>query len=454
MTSAADVDAQRPQVAASWLVERLTDASASGISATVSSLIRDGEIAPGTHLPTVRALARQLGVSAATVSAAWNLLRAQRAIEGSGRQGTWVVDRPVLLAPQRFENITRFWKGDVLDLTWAAPDKELLPDAAAAIAQCPKDPEINSYQRSSITPALQAAVESTWPWKAESFLAVNGGYEGILLLAMSGFTAGQKVAVADPSTPRILDILELAGVEAIPVACDAEGPRARSLRQALAKRPVAFLYEPRSSSRSGASLTPERQRALQLVLQDAPSILIIEDDGLGPLASSDYVGLGAAFPERAVLVRSYAKSHGPDLRLAVMGGAADPIERARVYRQFGAGWTSRILQNALAWMLTDRSTQRVIENAQAVYAARRHTMVALLQAHGVTVNHHDGLSIWVPVHNEQQALLILASHGIAADGAQGGSLKSEQQLIRLTIGHEFQDPERIAALYAMAATAT
>jgi DNA-binding transcriptional MocR family regulator len=163
-------------------------------------------------------------VGPGTVSAAWNILRKQRVIEGSGRQGTRVLERPALLAPQRFENDFRYWQGDVLDLTLAAPDPLLLPDLSLAIANAAPDPELDSYRRPGITPALMDAVKPAWGWEPESWLALNGGYEGILLLVQSSILPGQHIAVADPSTPRILDILELAGVGVVPVATDADGP--------------------------------------------------------------------------------------------------------------------------------------------------------------------------------------------------------------------------------------
>lgn len=447
-SEAASVD----EMSTAWLATHIDEPSALGIAAATTRLIRQGKISGGTVLPTVRALAAELIVSPATVSAAWAILRKQGVIAGRGRQGTRVLDTPRMLAPKRFENVTRLWDGRVLDLSLAVPDPELLPDLAAAISKAPRDPQLNSYHRRNIAPALQDAVAPLWPWAPEAWLASNGGYDGIRLLVASMVVPGDYVAVADPSTPRILDILELSGARVIPVATDADGPEPEALRHALSKLPVAFVYEPRSASRTGATIAVERRDELAAVLEGT-HCLIIEDDGLGDLNRSPYKGLGPVFPDRTVLVRSYSKSHGPDLRLAVLGGAENPIERARLFQQFGAGWTSRVLQGALAWMLTDASTHNQIDHASEVYKQRRTLMADLLVDRGLSVTPRDGLSLNVPLLSEEQGLLVLASHGIASMGGRSGSIRTHPPAARLGIGIPFTEPERIADVYAKAARA-
>ncbi|MGO4690564.1 aminotransferase class I/II-fold pyridoxal phosphate-dependent enzyme [Glaciibacter sp. 2TAF33] len=440
------------ETSSDWLAARIEEPSALGIAAAIIRLVRQGEIASGCRLPTVRDLAVVLHVSPATVSAAWATLRKHGVIEGTGRQGTRVLDAPRMLAPKRFENVVRLWGGSVLDLSLATPDPALLPSLQNAIARAPIDERLNWYQRPSIIPALRDAVAPTWPWQPEAWFVANGGYDGIRLLVASGVVPGEYVAVADPSTPRTLDILELFGARVLPVKTDADGPQAESLRHALKSRPVAFIYEPRSGSRSGSTLSAERHAELAAVL-DGTDCLIIEDDGLGDLNLHPGVSLGTVFPDRSVVVRSYSKSHGPDLRTAVMGGAELPIERARLYQQFGAGWTSRMLQGALAWMLTDADTRARVDHARQVYKGRRVQMATLLGERGLNVKPRDGLSLVVPLLSEQQGLLVLASYGIATETGREGSILTHSPVARLGIGQELADPERVADAYAMAARA-
>ncbi len=76
-------------------------------------------------------------------------------------------------------------------------------------------------------------------------------------------------------------------------------------------------------------------------------------------------------------VRSFSKSHGPDLRIAALGGPRDLVDRIVARRMLGPGWTSRMLQTILLDLLTDgTSLDAVTEAAAAVLhaAARRSAM--------------------------------------------------------------------------------
>lgn len=56
----------------------------------VIDAVRDGRLAPGTRLPTVRDLAGRLGLAANTVARAYRELETAGIVETRGRQGTFV----------------------------------------------------------------------------------------------------------------------------------------------------------------------------------------------------------------------------------------------------------------------------------------------------------------------------------------------------------------------------
>ena len=60
---------------------------------TVIDAARDGRLAPGTRLPTVRDLAARLGLAVNTVARAYRELETAGIVETRGRQGTFVARR-------------------------------------------------------------------------------------------------------------------------------------------------------------------------------------------------------------------------------------------------------------------------------------------------------------------------------------------------------------------------
>lgn len=57
----------------------------------IEGLIRRGELAQGTRLPTVRQLAGELGLAVNTVARTYKELEADRLVETRGRNGTFVL---------------------------------------------------------------------------------------------------------------------------------------------------------------------------------------------------------------------------------------------------------------------------------------------------------------------------------------------------------------------------
>lgn len=395
-----------------WLSARIEEASVKGITATTARLIREGEIPIGTQLPAVRDLAEKLGVSPATVSAAWGELKRHKVIAGKGRSGVWVCGDQVTPRPVRFEKIGHYGSQIKADLAMASPDPDLLPDLRCAMQQGILAPNLNSYQREAIAPALLAAVQGDWPFVAEAFLATDGGYDAMNCIMQTLFSPGDKVVIEDPTATRLLDMLDNVGAEVLPLACDEQGPLPGPLSLLLRQRPVAIIYQPRTHSATGHTLSEARSNELAAVLSGTTP-WIVEDDGIGALSAHPLWSLGRFFPERTLHVRSFSKAYGPDLRLGVLSGPEALVKRIRSWRNFGASWTSRILQQSVAWMLADEGVQKSIAQAREVYRQRRQRLLSALILRGVALPDRDGLSIYLPVQSEQFAMITLAARGIA-----------------------------------------
>lgn len=401
-------------ITAAWFAEKIGDRSLRGIALETSALIRSGILPVGSRLPSIRDIAYEMGISPATISQAWRELRRRKILIGRGRNGTWVSGDRFVTKPERLASSGHY--GDnVIDLTRAAPDPALLPSLAEALAHSVNASGLNQYERSHILPELEGVVREQWPYQPEAFLAMNGGYNAIYTLLHALVMPGAGVAIEHPTAMRLLDILEDLGVRILPVMCDDEGPLPASLAQIMRSRPTAFLFQPRLHSVTAQTLGSHRLSALGDVLEDSDT-LIIEDDGIGDVSSSRQQSLGARFPDRTIHILSYSKTLGPDLRLAVLSSTETIVDQIRSYRSFSSGWTSRILQCALSYLLRKPTTSMIISEARRHYRERRETLLKALQKrHLLLPNRPDGLCLWIPVESEQFAMVTLAARDIAVE---------------------------------------
>ncbi|MGO7039131.1 PLP-dependent aminotransferase family protein [Rhizobium acaciae] len=433
-------------VEASWFAEKIADRSIRGIALETSALIRAGVLPIGTRLPAIRDIAYELHVSPATISEAWSELRRQKIISGRGRNGTWVSGDRFVAKPERLASSGNYAAG-VLDLTLAGPDAALLPRLAEAMAYGASVDDLNSYERSRIVPELKDAVSARWPYEAEAFLATNGGYNAVYTILHALVSSGSSVAIEHPTAMRLLDILEDLGVKIIPVACDGEGPLPDSLREALQQRPAAFLFQPRLHSVTGVTVSSSRLDQLGDVLEDSDT-LIVEDDGVGDVSAAPPQSLGGRFAERTIHILSLSKSLGPDLRLAVLSSSAPIVDQIQSYRSFSAGWTSRILQGAAAWLLRDPATWQLIGEAREIYQQRRDALADALGERGIPIAPGQGLCLWVPVVSEPFAMVTLAARNIAVNpGSKFSVLPSSHiRVATSTLSHRCEEAADAIAL--------
>lgn len=435
------------------LAEAIEDRTARGIAAAVSRLITAGSLSPGDRLPTVRALARQLGVSPTTVSEAWQVLGDAGAIDARGRLGTFVLGPPVPAGPRRYRSVSEGPGHYRLDLSTGTPDPALLPDLGPALSRLSRQALTTSYLDDPVLPQLAEVLRASWPFVPEAVTVVDGAMDALDRLVTTIARLGDRVAVERASFPPLLDLLEQLGVEVLGLEVDRAGVLPASLAEALSHDPVALILQPRAHNPLAITATPERTAALAALLAGS-STLVIEDDHAGDISSSPLASMGAHLPERTVLIRSFSKSHGPDLRLAAVGGAAGPIEQMVRRRMLGPGWSSRLLQAVLAELLSSDLTAATLDQARTTYADRRARLVGELAAAGVEAVGDDGINVWVSVADERAAQVSLAARGIGvAPGTPFVVRPTDGDHLRLTVSHAPHDLGELAAHVAAAGRA-
>ncbi|GGK37624.1 aminotransferase class I/II-fold pyridoxal phosphate-dependent enzyme [Nocardia camponoti] len=454
---------ESPSALPSEFVSDLDDRTAAGIAAAVSRRIRSGGLSPGTRLPTVRDVARELRVSPATVSQAWRALSATGAIVARGRAGTFVGEVPSEPAVGRYQRLhSPSDNAFRVDLSRGTPDPALLPDLAEALRALSRDTAPGDlsahYLGEAVLPELVDAVTRDWPWATERFAVFDGALDAVDRLLAAHVRFGDHVIVEDPCFPPFLDLLARIGARPVAVPLDESGFRPTEFARAFDEvSPRAVILQPRANNPTGASLSATRVRELATILAEDPA-LIIEDDHSAGIAHTPLRSLAARFPDRGVYLRSYSKSHGADLRLAVVGGPAALLDPVLERRMLGPGWSSRLLQRVLLTMLGDDDACATVAAAATRYRARATALRRALAREGVEVAAGDGINVWLPVNDENAAMISLAAAGVKA--APGGpfevSANPDFDHLRLTLGalDDTVDLAWLATELATAAKAT
>jgi len=393
---------------------------------------------PTTRLPAVRELAAVLGVSPATVAAAYRTLKQRGFVVAEGARGTSVAPVP----PVRIKRLAELPAG-VRDLSSGNPDPRLLPSLADAFARV--EPTHKLYGVAAKLPELAALAAADFAADGiRGEVAVTGGaLDAIERALQTELRVGDRVVVEDPSWPRIADLVHALGLAVEPVAVDGRGLDPDMLDAALRRGARAVVAAPRGQNPTGAAVDAARGRALRAVLASHPDVLVLEDDYVARVAGAPYVPLHNADGRWAV-VRSLSKVLGPDLRIALVAGDPLTISRLEGRQRLGPGWVSHVLQQIAALLLGDKTTARLLARAERTYSDRRAALVSTLAARGVDSAGDSGLGVWIPLADEAAAMRELLVQGWAVSPGERYRFQSAPGIRITTANLEPDEAERLA----------
>jgi len=411
---------------------KITGHTASDIFESVRREAHAGRLAPGQALPPVRELADRLEVNRNTVAAAYRKLVAAGIAETLGRKGT------VIRPPARVGEQEGMPPGSpLMDLAGGNPDPAWLPDPLQALAASGYQPTL--YGVPVLDPELERLVRQ---WLGPdcrngfSLMLAHGAVDAIERLFAAYLVPGDKVAVEDPCFLGSLNTLRSAGLEAAPVAMDAQGMLPEALETALADGAQAVLCTPRAQNPTGCGLNERRARDLRRILTRHPHVLVIEDDHFALLARSPYFSIVPPTTTRWALVRSVSKGFGPDLRVAFVASDQDTAARLGMRLAPGTTWVSHLLQAAVRELLGSDDAMARIRAAGETYAQRREALIGALRAEGFAARQPcDGFNVWVPLPADAGAETVahaLARLGWCVRTGEVFAIASDMPALRIT----------------------
>jgi DNA-binding transcriptional MocR family regulator len=354
----------------------------------------------------------------------------------------------------RYTHMSAVLGGAPQDLSTGVPDHDLLPDLTDTLRRLGDMRLTTSYLDDPVLPALEEHLRTRWPYPPEQLIVVDGALDALDRTLGVAVRFGDRVLVENPTFPPIIDMLEQMGASPIGLAMDSAGITPESLGPALRLDPVAVVLQPRAQNPTGISMSAERAAELAGLFARHPDVLIVEDDHAADITTAPMVSIGEHLPDRTVRIRSFAKSLGPDLRLAAVAGPASVISPLADRRMLGPGWSSRLLQHVLLDLLTTPGTATLLAQARAEYARRRAALLEALARHGASATADDGINLWLEVADQQAALVSLAANGIAVTpGSPFEVTALPVPHVRVTVGLVREGFDELGRLLAEAARA-
>jgi GntR family transcriptional regulator/MocR family aminotransferase len=381
-------------------------------AAVRAAIARDG-LGCGTRLPTIRDLARELGVHRDTVATAYESLAADGVIESTVGRGTFVAESdeapghngattpfaaelsPVVERLLEFERARpRFGSArDAVAMHALIPDPSLYPAEpfrrALNRALTRGGPELLLYGSPQGYAPLREALavrlsEAELPVDADEIVLCHGASQGITLALRLFCAPGDVLAVEEPTYNNLLGAAVALGLRTAPVPMTAAGVDLARLEQTLARPEVkAFYTIPTFHNPMGTTTNLAHRHALLAVARRA-GVPVIEDGyemdlrfagaPVAPLAGLDQSGV-------AVHLFSFSKSLFPGARVGAVTARGRLLEALLALKHASDLSDALPLQAALAEFVASGEYDRHLGRLRRVLRGRRDTLLEALATH-------------------------------------------------------------------------
>lgn len=387
-----------------------------GLRASIAS----GAIGVGTRLPSVRALAQELGVNSMTVAKAYRELANAGMVAGRGALGTFVTasqsngdnvvrsgeaagaepSRPVLTAVidhdyadtfRRMLDITTL--PGVISMTQAYPDGVAIDtgpfeDAIRGVLN-EKPDALYSYSAPDGLYGLRQAFAGMMAGvgcsgaRADELVVTNGGQQALNLVIRSLVNAGDTVIAERPSFFGAIDLFRSMGAKMVGVDMQSDGPDVEQLEKAVQlHRPKLIFLMPTFHNPTGTTTSLEkRQRILEISRRYG--VAILEDDHCPEIRfGGDPIPPLKALGERddqIFYVRGMGKAYIPGIRLGFVAAPPAHIDALVTQKAMADLHTSPLVQESFTRYLGVPAASANLERLAQRYATIQSTVMSLLE---------------------------------------------------------------------------
>lgn len=444
------------------------------IAEQISQAIRQGTLARGEKLPSVRALARQYSVAQTTVVQAYHWLEDARLITAKPRSGFYVAARSVTLPEPLIAKPMRRPRAVSMDWLGQRVMGPVQPEGMISFSS--GTPGVDLLNSDRVRRAVTRSVQKhrhllcTYPGsdghedarsalaryalglgcslKPERIVITGGCMDSVALCLRAVTQPGDVVALESPTHFSFLEVLQALQLRALEIPCHPRhGMSLDALQLALDTQPVkALLLVPTLSNPLGSCMPQaERKRLVQMAVKhDLP---VIEDAIYADLAEGDVMRRSLKSYDttgHVMLCHSFSKTLAPGLRLGWLeaGRWTQPLRRIK---EMQAGGQSAVLELALADLITQAGHHAAMRQLRSAIASRVEKARQVIAEHfpaGMRVSDPPGgLLLWLEFPSELDAVALhercLAQQILITPGTVFGTAGRFRHGVRIGLGGDW-----------------
>jgi len=395
----------------------------------LAAAMRTGRITAGVRLPSIRALARRVGVSVHTVVEVYDRLAALGLTISRPGAGVFVARQAAvdplpptaLSAPDTADPLglaeaaigareaalapgSGFLPGAWVEDAWQGPALARFHRKLAAALPTAAPPRGHAELRMQIAARL---ARLGIPATADRVLVTHGATQALDLVIRALLAPGDTVLVEDPGFFMLFPMLERHGVRMLPVPRRRDGPDLAAVATACRQhRPRAFFVQPVLHNPTGWTATPASLHQL-LGLAERHGMLLIEDDAYGDMHPDRPVRLAqlGVGSDCVVHLASFTKVLGPAIRVGFVLADAARLEQLLRLKVLSTLTGSGIEELLLAEMLASGQYRRHLDRLWPRIAAARALATRRLAEAGFDVGDgaEAGLFLWAAMPDAEAA---------------------------------------------------
>ncbi|MBM3116842.1 PLP-dependent aminotransferase family protein [Jeongeupia naejangsanensis] len=442
------------------------------IAELIAADIRNGRLAPGTRLPSIRKVMAQYRVSPSTAFQAYYLLEKSGLVRARERSGYFVagarqplppepglgqppqVSAPVDISELVFSVLGAVGDRSILPLGSAFPSPTLFPLPRLARSLASASRFIDPWDTVASLPPGHAALRQQialrylglgMPQPAEQIVITNGALEALNLCLAAVAQPGDVIAIESPGFYAATQAIERLGMQALEIPVHArDGLDLDALASALERHPVkACWFMTSFQNPTGASMAEDKKKALVALLA-RHQIPLIEDDVYGELYFGKHAPLPAkAFDTQGLVMHcsSFSKTLAPGYRIGWVspGRFGQRIERLKLMTTLSASVPAQVaLADYLHTGAYDKHLRKLRYALESQLAEMNRALVAHFPA-GVRVSRpNGGYFLWVEFAEGFDTLALhrrAIEHGISiAPGPIFSASRRYRHCLRLNYG--------------------